>query len=97
MKIIDLLVKIANEEEIPRKFIFDGDEFYLQSKTCYRCDEPNQIFEECLILEDLNKEVEIIEEDKKIDKLLGHYEGEAFNSKIQDKINEIIEVINGRD
>lgn len=90
MKVIDLLNKIANGEEVPKRFMYDDKEFYLQSKDCWRCDDA--IFEECFILEDLNKEVEIIEEDKKIEKLdtLPFYK----EAQLVSKINEIIDIVN---
>lgn len=70
MKIIDLLNKIAEGKELPKKFMCKGHLYYRQKTkgVCYRCDELNEIFEECFILEDLNDTVEIIEEPKKIEK-----------------------------
>ena len=70
MKVIDLLVKIANKEEVPKKIKWLGqiyeyspnDKFYYQNNySMYRdfYTEGN-----CL-----NDEIEIIEEDNKIDKL----------------------------
>ena len=101
MKVIDLLNKIANGEEIPKKFIYRDYTYYLQSGMCHRCDEKGTIFEEDYVLENLNDEIEIIEGDKKIEKIK-----EVVNMKNRDnmvnlniqilfsKINEIIEVIN---
>lgn len=93
IKIIDLFNKIANGEETPRKFIFNGDEFYLQGKYYYRCDEKHQIFEESFILENLNNEIELIEEDNKIEKLtMSRF---TRNQKaIAKKVNEIIDYLN---
>jgi len=75
IKIIDLLNMIAEGKELPKKFIYK-EHLYYREKTkgiCYRCDELNEIFEECLVLEDLNDTVEIIEEDNnKIEKLKYH-------------------------
>lgn len=99
MKVIDLLNKIANGEETPKRFIFRGEEFYLLDKNCYMCDKTGQIFEECLIFEFLNKEIEIIEEKKTLKKLkrkdfLDNFGGLAINDgKFIDKINEIIDYI----
>ena len=67
---------------------------------CYRCDELNEIFEDCLVLEDLNNTVEIIEEPKKIEKLiepikLGDiYENLISINKVAKKVNELIDEIN---
>lgn len=68
MKIIDLLNKIAKGEEVPKKFIYEGNLYYLQKEKCYRSDDINDIFESQFIFEDLNNEVEIIEEKKKFTK-----------------------------
>lgn len=71
IKIIDLLNAIAEGKELPEKFMYKGHLYYRQKMKgiCYRCDELNEIFEECLVFEDLNDTVEIIEELKKIEKL----------------------------
>ena len=64
IKIIDLLNKIANGEEIPEKIRFEGKIFEKQDETSFYCTGFG-IFEEAFVLEDLNKEVEIIEEESK--------------------------------
>lgn len=70
MKIIDLLVKIANKEEVPNKihikkfqcdFIFNGYTYLSDEK------EQQNIYW-CLYSEALNYEVEIIEKPKEIEK-----------------------------
>ena len=70
MKIIDLLNKIANVEEVPKKIKYDGtiyeyneraDFYYWKESSLYREFATNG---NCL-----DKEVEIIEEPKKIEKL----------------------------
>ena len=73
MRIIDLLNKIANDEEVPEKikyndkiFIYDGFSYIYENKTF---DEYNRLEEFIFYSSDLNDEVEIIEEDKKIEKL----------------------------
>ncbi len=107
IKIIDLLNKIAEGKELPEKFMYKGHLYYRQKTKgiCYRCDELNEIFEECLVFEDLNDTVEIIEEPKKIEKIarcdsikMTHY-GELYkpteNEEIlRIKINELIDEIN---
>lgn len=69
IKIIELLNMIAEGKELPEKFMYKGHSYYRQKMNgiCYRCDELNEIFEECLVLEDLNDTIEIIEEPKKIE------------------------------
>lgn len=110
MKVIDLLNKIVNGEEAPKKIkyrerIFDYDDIdYFNTDIGY-------LFERYTLLEILNDEIEILE-DKKIDKLnildsgwhkflneTENYDLELNKKEyeIVKKINEIIEVINGRD
>lgn len=111
MKIIDLLNKIANGEEVPKKIKwhdkvwirdFEGAYYYYEEGADY------------LFMDDignttwLNKEVEIIEEDKKIEKINidedggdtginGEYMPYKQFRVIAYKINEIIDVINRGD
>ena len=106
IKIIDLLNKIAEGKELPEKFMYKGHLYYRQKTKgiCYRCDELNEIFEECLVLEDLNDTIEIIEEPKKIEKItvrektLGFPNGEwtarNMDKAFAIKINELIDKIN---
>lgn len=102
MKIIDLLNKIANGEEVPKKIKWKGqiyeysrnDRFYYQNSwSMYRdfYTEGN-----CL-----NDEVEIIEAPKKIEKLeleSGKIDDKEFLAKYithnRYKINELIDEIN---
>ena len=109
MKIIDLLNKIANGEEVPDKIRFEGNVFEKQDETNFYCTSFG-IFEEAFVLEDLNKEVEIIEEDKKIEKLPyyslkkiqkaenkeEHYKRriELLEKRVEDYHNKINELIN---
>ena len=98
IKVIDLLNIIAEDKELPEKFMYKGHLYYRQKTKgiCYRCDELNEIFEECLVLEDLNDTVEIIEEPKKIEHCLkrdrflcDEDEIEHFRTKIDELIDEI--------
>ena len=109
MKIIDMLNKIANGEEVPKRILLFEDEIWEYNKdyNCYQ-----RPYGSCSNIWDntnfniLNEEIEIleeipIEEDKKIDKLdlkkaYPECEDTRFE-EVQYKINEIIEVINGRD
>ena len=84
MKIIDLLNKIANGEEVPKKIKYNNNIYYEVGLGCY---ENYEIEEPTLIYAigntgHLNDEIEIIEEDKKIYKL-DWVEGNTFN-KIQE-------------
>ena len=72
IKIIDLLIKIANKEEIPKKIVYKSvileydeefkDYYYYYGKNLF-----GYMFTTCNNF--LNDEVEIIEESKKIEKL----------------------------
>ena len=62
MKVIDLLNKIANGEEIPLKIKVKGYE-YRQSNGQFWCDETEMyLIDNCTSIYHLNDEVEIIEE-----------------------------------
>ena len=121
MKVIDLLNKIANGEELPKKIKvysewYKEDVIYFLSNTnfswqdYYMLENDNTdptLFENNSI--GLNDEVEIIEEDKKIEKLehwvdvkswvkgndleKGLEEQSEFNKNIYYKINEIIDYL----
>jgi len=82
MKVIDLLNKIANGEEVPKKIEYRNDIYILTDNYCYYCKETNLILSDRLYAEQsrLNDEVEILEEEKKIPEKLETY---------KDKNNEI--------
>lgn len=110
MKVIDLLNKIANGEEVPKKIKFHDLEFKFRNKGYY-CEledkfEPlGSIYILDLMLKD---KVEIIEEDKKIEKINdilrvddlippvdeNMYKIWQQTIKNHNKINELIEAIN---
>lgn len=75
MKIIDLLNKIANGEEVPKKIEYRGTKFlYDILNQCYIEENYNKYNDLLMELSDhkgteLNYEVEIIEEDKEIEKI----------------------------
>jgi len=69
IKIIDLLNKIANGEELPNKFEYDNLTF--KRINNYYVNEDGDSLQNSILTNfaNLNDEVEIIEEDKKIEKL----------------------------
>ena len=70
MKVIDLLNKIANGEEVPKKIKFDDDNIIFEYNGDYFNSKNGVFLEEyCHLTTSLNDEVVIIEEDKKITKL----------------------------
>ena len=106
IKIIDLLNMIANGEELPKKITYtDADlcryVFELGFGKDYWCEElGNWLFHNWDIQKILNDEVEIIEEEKEIEKI-NHVFGENgyldldAGVELMDKINELIEAVNG--
>ena len=105
MRIIDLLNKIANGEEVPKKIRYKTFELErTQSEEVKRLyvDEQGMFFPEYYSF-DLNDEVEIIEENKKIENIY-HCCMETNNKEtkflienindLADKINEIIDRLN---
>lgn len=100
MKIIDLLNKIANGEEVPER-IKDGSFELTIVKTAkgkHYGGQTTSVLNDVFGMERLNDEIEIIEEPMKIEKLeaykissASHYDNESTLLK---KINEIIDKIN---
>ena len=104
MRIIDLLNKIANGEELPKKIKYDGYEWiFCKELNDYKkeYDEyTDWLFEEYNLINCLNDEIEIIEEDKPIKKLKLYTNYEILEDNIRTtreicfKINEIIDRLN---
>lgn len=109
MKKIDLLNKIANNEELPKKIKYNGYEwFFCKEFKDYKkeYDEYTEwLFEEYGLINCLNDEIEIIEENKPIEKLTIWYSCEDTfddskkyidfnNTQYFNKINEIIDRLN---
>ena len=98
MKVIDLLNKIANGKEVPKKVYVGSYYFeYEENGEYINTENSNDLlfdFDSYYPLETcLNQEVEIIEEDKKIKKL-DEYEYDTTNEiLIIRKINEIIDYL----
>lgn len=100
MKVIDIMVKVANGEKVRFK-ILDDIEYYCEENQFLHNEYGKEV--EWLIDSDwLNKEVEIIEEDKKIEKLEYSIDKDGYLSvndfrehllQIINKINEIIDYI----
>ena len=99
MRVIDLLNKIANSEEIPKKIKYKDFEYLWHDKPYGYCRPAYDctyicFFTDFTIYEILDDEVEIIEEDKKIEKFeFGEIEDQEHYN-IKKKINEIIDKLN---
>lgn len=96
MKVIELLNKIANGDEVPEKIFYSDKIWYWDPKVDDYTEDYKRLFNyylvDCLI-SCLNDEVEIIEEDKKIE-MLELSNATINEQEIEFKINEIIDVIN---
>lgn len=100
IKIIDLLNKIANGEEVPKKIKCDGvaliyDE-EIKDYWCY-CDKYLFEYKFAEFNDFLNDYVEIIEEPKKIEKCKNyeHFLGiDDYIEYLKNKIDELIDEIN---
>jgi len=103
MEVIDLLNKIANREEVPKKIKYDTKNYYFRNYDYkeYYIDEDyideQTSFIDCIDFYKLNDEIEIIEEDKPIEKLdyeINENNVDTCTEKIRCKINEIIDKLN---
>jgi hypothetical protein len=97
MKVIDLLNKIANGEEVPKKikcnnkiFIYDGFSYIYENKTF---NEYNRLEEFISCSSDLNDEVEVLEEPKGIPEKLNKQHFHNRQRQLANKINEIIDYL----
>ena len=100
MKVIDILNKIANGEEVPEKILYSDKIWYWATRENEYVEDYKRLFkyylDECLI-SSLNDEIEIIEEDEKIEKLIEPIASEYtydYVKKVCHKINEIIDYLN---
>ena len=107
MKVIDLLNKINNGEEVPEKIKFNGIEFeYDERQEEYNHQRDDGYYETLLyvvmnthfISSLLRAEVEVIEEKKEIKEIEITEEDRAFYSEttvdIIEKTNEIVRAVN---
>lgn len=105
MKIIDLLNKIANGEEVPKKIKYDYNEWeYDEKAKTYYCGTCTLLNKYKFLY--LNDEVEIIEEEKKIPEKINcwyNYNGtddkeltKIMLDELKDKYNEIIDYLQSR-
>ena len=104
IKIIDLLNKIAKGEEVPQK-IRIGALYMYWDGSAYWDEDGETSFCEVIGSSEygLNREVEIIEEEKDIKPIIVWYEFDGKNNEeiiyhmcteLKDKINELIDAVN---
>ena len=103
MKIIDLLNKIANNEEVPKKINFRGniyeweDGWYLTKEKNYKVCLGGKKEDHNILITAFNEDVEIMEEPKKIEKInRNRYPGTDIDplDDILDKLDELIDAVN---
>ena len=100
IKIIDLLNKIANGEDVPEEIIYNGKTYkYVEGRKDNWKYQRIENGKSVGLLEDniyfsLNDEVEMIEELKKIEKLKAKYTSEVGKLELANKINELIDAVN---
>ncbi len=94
MKVIDLLNKIANGEEVPKKIKYDDEEFVFTGYNSASKNYNNELEDLFEVLDGsmLNDEVEIIEE-KKIPQKLNKQHFHKKQRQLANKINEIIDYL----
>ncbi len=94
MKVIDLLNKIANGEEVPKKIKYDDEEFVFTGYNSASKNYNNELEDLFEVLDGsmLNDEVEIIEE-KKIPEKLNKQHFHKKQRQLANKINEIIDYL----
>ena len=107
MKVIDILNKIANGE-IPKRIIYDDKQWTYDEKIeDYITYDDSRIDWKYTIMEYINEEVEILDEDKKIEEikslnnvgnskdLIEFGDKQQLNNHIlKDKINELVREVN---
>ena len=101
IKVIDLLNKIANSEEVPKKIKYHWEYEYRydedRNEYCYMNNQNERFDDEWFIIAMLNDEVEIIEEEKENEKPIQELKNKRFTKnqkQIAGKINEVIRAIN---
>lgn len=95
IKVIDLLNMMENGKEVPKIIAFEGDLYEKFGRTYYSGEKS--FLGQILFVEDLTQEVEIIEENKKIEHCIGfqHFENIGdYTEHLRAKIDEIIDVVN---
>ena len=103
MKVIDLLNKIAKGEEVPKEIKIENDELYFNKYKNTYVFEDGENLNWCYYVTDksLTDEIEIIEEEKEIEKLnldtdelRGKEIVRSIDYLLEGKINQLIDLIN---
>lgn len=104
IKIIDLLIKIANNEKVPKKIRYFGEIYEYSEEMKFYYQNGSSMYRDFFTEGNcLNDEVEIIEEEKEIEKIdiTKAYLSSNFHENVlediatlQTKVNELIDEIN---
>ena len=105
MKIIELVEKQRNNEILPKHIRYENEDLYFDGIAYFDKEENNDLLDILAMngsaLTHLYDEVEIIEEDKKIERfemctggIMGFDGVENITSGLKDKINELIDEVN---
>ena len=96
MKVIDLLNLMVIGEDLPKKIRYEDEEYYLTSdeETYIGCISHSAIGRRHCLEQCLTDEIEIIEEDKPIEKLVRDDFYGSATYEITNKINELVDEIN---
>lgn len=111
MKIIDLLNKIANGEELSPIIEYNEKRYFMVGNSCYEADDNHTLLEDVQDTNHIKDEIRIIkdtiEEPKKIEKICSSEYivastnmEQALNiriNKLEEKLNEVIYYINKGD
>ena len=91
MKVIDLLNKIANGEEVPKKIKFEDYiyEYNIKEEDYYNEKYCDGILDSIALFSQLNDEIEILEEEKKIPRKLNYKYKNMYGRVSQHKQSEI--------
>lgn len=100
IKVIELLNKIANEEEIPRHIKYEYYQYdWSDNANDYICEDAGgerlSMFDDgyiCILCNSLNNEVEILEDNTEEIEELPDYNYSIKGNR--DKINELVRVVN---
>ena len=103
MKIIDLITKIKNNEEVPEKIKFENTIFEYSKKRVDYIHKIDDWRSETLLFKVMNThfisdllraEVEVIEENKGIEEFKTEYTMRQMDRQFQSKINELVQAVN---
>ena len=101
IKIIDLMQKCANKENIPERILYKNTAFVLNDCKCYYNEEKDERLLDYIIptFSNLNDEIEILEdnteeiEELDLSELKGIYTRGQIEVRIYTKINELVSAI----